>query len=138
MSNKSAEKRLRSLRSSVAWAWVAVGLSVILQSGAMMLAKQAGLSTEGRAPTAILGSPWLVAQLGFLAAQALTWPLALRKLSLSLAYPLMSLTFPLNVLGARIVFGEALRAEDMIGTVLITSGLVLILGAPTRRRATAQ
>ena len=61
-----------------------------------------------------------------LALQAGCWIMALRKLPVSLAHPVMSLVLPLNLLAARILFREEVRALHVVGNVLIVCGIWML------------
>ena len=58
---------------------------------------------------------------GFLA--ALLWLNVLARLDLRLAYPIISLTFPLVLLASVLLFGEAVTWQKVAATGLIVAGL---------------
>ncbi len=55
-----------------------------------------------------------------------SWIIALKNISLSQAYPCMSLTFPLVLLVASLFFGEEISIAKCIGTIFIVIGLIFI------------
>lgn len=73
----------------------------------------------------LLLNPWVIA--AFLAAflASVTWMLALTKLQLSHAYPLMAMTFVLVVIGSGIVFSEPVTTPKLIGLALIVVGIIV-------------
>lgn len=103
--------------------WVLVAL--LCRVGASLLAKKAGLTSSGSELTAILANPWYMAELGTLALQAGAWWLALRRLPLSRAYPPLSLSLPMTLAGANILFGENLTMSHAAGASLIVLGVLL-------------
>ena len=104
--------------------WVA--LAVLLQSSALAFAKRAGLESLGGGFLQLVWNPWYAAQILALGLQAGSWIMALRALPLSLAYPFMSLVLPLNLLIARLFFGEEVRALHAAGIALIAAGIWLV------------
>jgi len=104
--------------------WVAA--CVLLQSSAAVLAKQAGLASAGRGALAIVCNPWYMAELLALSLHAVCWVMALRRLPLSFAYPLMSLVLPINLVHSRFIFKEPLDGGHVMGTFLIVIGTVLL------------
>lgn len=67
----------------------------------------------------------IVALLSALAAAGF-WVSAMSKLPLSLAYPFMSLTFPLVMLGSSMLFGETLSWQSWGGAALVMAGLIVL------------
>ena len=72
---------------------------------------------------ALLRTPAILAAFacGFLA--ALFWLNTLARLDLSLAYPIMSLTFPFVLLASVLLFGEPMTWQKVAATGLIVAGL---------------
>lgn len=73
----------------------------------------------------LLASPWILTS--FLAAcgAALAYLLALQRLELSRAYPVMSLSFALVLMFSVLLFSEALTLPKVAGVALILVGLYL-------------
>ena len=59
-------------------------------------------------------------------ASAAVWLLVLARLPLSVAYPFVGLGFILTMLLGWLVLGDTLNASRVVGTVLVTAGVVLI------------
>ena len=57
---------------------------------------------------------------------AIFWMMAMSKLSISIAYPFMSLAFVFVMLGAAMFLGEPLSAQKLVGTLLIVAGLIVV------------
>jgi undecaprenyl phosphate-alpha-L-ara4N flippase subunit ArnE len=100
--------------------------SVLLQSTAGVFAKQAALMSYGSGAAAIVLNGWYVLGLTSLACQAVCWIMALRHLPLSFAYPITSLVFVLNLLAARLIFGETIAVHNLVGVGIIVLGVILV------------
>jgi multidrug transporter EmrE-like cation transporter len=73
----------------------------------------------------LLLDPWVMTVLVASLAAAAVYLVALTKLELSRAYPVMSLTFVLVPLSGVVIFRESLSAAAAAGIVLIVVGLVV-------------
>lgn len=69
---------------------------------------------------------WLAAGVGCMAADIVVWTFALTKLSVSIAYPMASLSFVMVVLLSRLVLREKVSKERWIGVVLILFGTAML------------
>lgn len=56
----------------------------------------------------------------------LLWVYALSKTPLSFAYPIISVSFALTVLGARLFLGEAVPPVRWVGVGVITAGVCIV------------
>lgn len=123
--------------------------SVLLVSGAQLAMKwavmqfpQAAFNLEFLSAVLFENVPGLLALLGGLTAYALSmvcWYLALRKIPLSKAYPLLSLSYVL-VWGAAIALpwlNEPFSNSKLIGVGIIFVGLLLIF-MPARSQTTVK
>jgi len=54
------------------------------------------------------------------------WILALRAINLSLAYPMVALSYIIIFIGSYYLFGEPLNIRHWLGALLIVGGIVLI------------
>lgn len=54
------------------------------------------------------------------------WLVAISRLDLSLAYPLLALAFVLNPLLARLLLGENIPWERWVGILVICIGVVIV------------
>ena len=111
-------------RAPRGWTWLL--LSIIFQSAAAACAKQAGLSSAGKPHLAIMTCPWWHLQIACLALQACCWVMVLRRLPLSFAYPLMSLVFAINLVSARLLFGEVIHLNQTFGIGIIMAGVLIV------------
>ena len=100
--------------------------SVVLQSGAAVLGKQAGVFSLGRGLATILINPWVVAVFAALGFQGVCWILTLRRLPLSLAYPCMASVLPLNLLCSWALFSEPVHVSHLLGIGLMCAGIWLL------------
>ena len=57
---------------------------------------------------------------------SLFWMAAMTKLTISYAYPFMSLAFPIVMFGSVFLLGENLSIQKLIGTCTIVLGLVIL------------
>ena len=67
----------------------------------------------------------LIASLMVYGVATLAWIWVLQRVSLSLAYPLVALTFILVPLGTWFFYGETVGARYWMGMLLIVAGIVL-------------
>jgi drug/metabolite transporter (DMT)-like permease len=91
-----------------------------------MFSKKAALVGKGAGLMASLITPWYVGALLCLGLQACVWIMALRYYPLSFAYPFTSLLRGLNLFGAWFIFHEQIHAHEILGILIIMSGIVLI------------
>lgn len=110
-------------------------VSVLLNAAAQLLIK-AGTRVLGVIDVrggALAGSALGVATqpyvLGGLACYVLSvgiWIAALSRVDVSLAYPMLSLGYIVNMLAAWMLFGEALTPAKVAGTLIILVGVVVL------------
>ena len=58
---------------------------------------------------------------------SLLWMKVLAKVELSVAYPLISISYVFGLLAARFIFGEAIPLVRGIGVIVIIIGVILIV-----------
>lgn len=75
----------------------------------------------------MLKDPWVLSAYCSALMASLVWMLALERLPLSVAYPFMSLAFPLTLLFSSLLLGEEVTFSDYIGTLIIALGLWIIV-----------
>jgi multidrug transporter EmrE-like cation transporter len=68
--------------------------------------------------------PWVVAVFASALLASITYGIALSRLDLSVAYPVMSLSFVFVLLFSVLLFSEALTPGKAIGVVLICAGVI--------------
>jgi multidrug transporter EmrE-like cation transporter len=71
-------------------------------------------------------NPWIISGLLAALVAGAAWIVAMTKLPISVAYPLMALTFPSVVLLSHYIFGEELTAYKLVGIALIISGVSIV------------
>lgn len=101
---------------------------MLLQSVALLFSKKAGLASVDQGPIYLIINPWYALSIFSLLLQAVSWVLVLRKLELSLAYPCMSLVFPLNLIVSFVFFQEEIDLEHVLGVLAVIVGVILISG----------
>ena len=71
-------------------------------------------------------NPWIMAGLASAVIAAFAWILAMTKLPISVAYPMMSLTYPLVMGLSWILLGESLSVWRVAGAAFILAGVALL------------
>lgn len=71
-------------------------------------------------------NPYFILGLATFGIATLTWTKILTTMKLSVAYPLMSLSYIFTAIGAYFIFNEKLSAINAIGIFLIMSGVVFL------------
>lgn len=117
----------------VAFALVLAG--VLLNACAQLLIK-AGATTAGHfsfTPDHIIraglhfATQWqILAGLACYAVSVVVWILALTRVQVSVAYPMLSLGYLVTAVAAWWLFGEALSVHKLLGIAVIIAGVVLL------------
>ncbi|MEO8007901.1 MAG: SMR family transporter [Betaproteobacteria bacterium] len=71
-------------------------------------------------------NPFIVSGLGCYAVSVVVWIMALSRVEVSLAYPMLSIGYVVNAVAAWYLFGEALGAQRMVGIGTIIVGVFLV------------
>ncbi|HEX9450481.1 MAG TPA: SMR family transporter [Burkholderiales bacterium] len=74
----------------------------------------------------VASNPFIVSGLGCYAVSVVVWIMALSRVEVSLAYPMLSIGYVVNAVAAWYLFGEALTAQRMIGIGTIIVGVFLV------------
>jgi multidrug transporter EmrE-like cation transporter len=74
----------------------------------------------------IAGSPHVLAGLACYVVSVVVWILALSRVQVSVAYPMLSIGYIVNALAAWALFGESLTAQKLVGIGFIVVGVVLV------------
>jgi multidrug transporter EmrE-like cation transporter len=74
----------------------------------------------------IASNPFILSGLGCYAVSVMVWIMALSRVEVSLAYPMLSIGYVVNAVAAWYLFGEALTAQRMIGIGTIIVGVFLM------------
>ncbi len=110
-------------------------LAVLLSAGGQLLLK-AGTNAVGTFPfdpaslasagLRLAAEPRVIAGVVAYFLSMLAWLLALSRVPVSVAYPMLSLGYVLTVLAAWWWFGEAVTAQRLAGVGLIVLGVLLV------------
>lgn len=108
---------------------------VLLNASAQLLLK-AGTNAVGRfefaaanivpMATRIAFEPHILAGVACYAVSLVVWIMGLSRVEVSVAYPLLSLGYVINAVGAAVLFGEAVGAMRIAGIAFIIVGVCLI------------
>jgi drug/metabolite transporter (DMT)-like permease len=104
-------------------------LLLLLDTTVSLLDKQASTRAQGSGAafyTSLLNHSWLWMALALRPVQLVVWTRILRKTDLSLAYSLTSLSYPLTMLCAVVLFHERLPGPVWFGAALITIGVACL------------
>ena len=108
---------------------------VLLNAAAQLLLKAGtnsigvfGFTAGNLIPVGIKAAcnPFIVGGLGCYAVSIVVWIMALSRVEVSLAYPMLSIGYVINAVAAWYLFGEALTAQRMIGMGTIIVGVFLV------------
>lgn len=122
--------------SAVAFALVLTG--VLLNAAAQLLIKSGAETaghfsfTAGHIWQALLhfALQWqILLGLTFYAVSVVVWILALTRVQVSIAYPMLSLGYVVTAFAAWWLFGEALTVQKLLGIAVIIVGVVLVARA---------
>jgi multidrug transporter EmrE-like cation transporter len=108
---------------------------VLLNAAAQLLLKagtnrvgEFGFSLGNIVPigTQLIASPPILAGLGCYVVSVVVWILALSRVPVSVAYPMLSLGYVVNAFAAWMLFGESLAAQKLVGIGFIIVGVFLV------------
>ena len=108
---------------------------VLLNAGAQLLLKagtnrigEFAFSMDNVLPIGarIASSPPILAGLACYGVSVVVWILALSRVPVSVAYPLLSIGYVVNAVAAWWLFGETLGAQKMVGIGFIVIGVFLV------------
>jgi multidrug transporter EmrE-like cation transporter len=71
-------------------------------------------------------SPHIAAGLACYAVSVVVWILALSRVPVSIAYPMLSVGYVVNALAAWYLFGESLSMQKLVGIAFIVIGVFLV------------
>jgi len=110
-------------------------LGVLLNAGAQLLLKagtnrvgEFAFSADNIVPIGIklATSPPIVAGLACYVVSVAVWILALSRVPVSVAYPMLSVGYIVNAVGAWLLFGESITAQKLVGIAFIIVGVYLV------------
>jgi undecaprenyl phosphate-alpha-L-ara4N flippase subunit ArnE len=90
------------------------------------LLSASGIGTAAQTALRVLTTPLVFLGLAFYALGAVFWLLVLSKLDLSLAYPMLALTYILIPLAAQFILGEQVPALRWLGVGIIFFGVMVV------------
>lgn len=90
-----------------------------------------GLTPAALAPAAlrIAAEPWAWLGLGCYAVSVAVWVLALSRVEVSIAYPMLSIGYIVNALAAWAWLGEGMSLGKVAGIAIISIGVVVLARA---------
>lgn len=110
-------------------------LGVLLNAAAQLLLKagtnrvgEFAFSMDNLVPigTKLALNPPILAGLGCYVVSVVVWILALSRVPVSVAYPMLSVGYIVNAVAAWLLFGESLAAQKLIGIGFIIVGVFLV------------
>lgn len=111
-------------------------LTGVLLNAVAQLALKASVSDVGAIsldaahawPTAVqlMSGPWLWLGLGCYGISVVIWILALSRVDVSIAYPMLSIGYVVNAVAAWALFGESLGPERVAGIGIIILGVFVL------------
>jgi multidrug transporter EmrE-like cation transporter len=108
---------------------------VLLNAAAQLLLKAGtnsigafGFTADNVVPVGmkVASNPFIVGGLACYAISVVVWIMALSRVEVSLAYPMLSIGYVINAVAAWYLFGEALTAQRMVGIGTIVVGVFLV------------
>ena len=119
--------------NAVAFSLVLAG--VLLNAAAQLLLKagtnrigEFAFSLENVVPIGlkVAASPFVLGGLACYAVSVVVWILALSRVPVSIAYPMLSIGYIVNAAAAWLLFGESLGAQKLVGIGFIIVGVWLV------------
>ena len=114
----------------------ALVLSGVLLNAAAQLLLKAGTNSVGAfvftadnlfpVGLKLASNPYILGGLGCYAISVVLWIMALSRVEVSLAYPMLSIGYVINAFAAWQLFGEALTAQHLVGIGTIIVGVFLV------------
>ena len=110
-------------------------LGVLLNAAAQLLLKagtnrvgEFAFTVENVLPVGsrLLQSPPILAGMACYAVSLVVWILALSRVPVSVAYPMLSVGYVVNALAAWWLFGESITAQKLVGIGFIVVGVYLV------------
>ena len=74
----------------------------------------------------LASSPHVLAGLSCYVVSVVVWILALSRVQVSVAYPMLSIGYIVNAFAAWMLFGESLTAQKLVGIGFIIVGVILV------------
>jgi multidrug transporter EmrE-like cation transporter len=119
--------------TAVSFALVLLG--VLLNAGAQLLLK-AGTTQIGHFDFSLVNAvpvgmkvatqPYIVAGIGCYVISVVVWIMALSRVEVSVAYPMLSIGYVVNAVAAYFLFGEAVTVQRLVGIGIIVVGVYIV------------
>jgi multidrug transporter EmrE-like cation transporter len=74
----------------------------------------------------IATQPGIIAGLGCYVVSVVVWILALSRVEVSIAYPMLSIGYVVNAAAAYLLFGEAVGVQRLVGIGIIVLGVYVV------------
>ena len=119
--------------NAVAFSLVLTG--VLLNAAAQLLLKagtnrigEFAFSLDNVVPVGlkVASSPFVLGGLACYAVSVVVWIMALSRVPVSVAYPMLSIGYIVNAVAAWLLFGESLAAQKLVGIGFIVVGVWLV------------
>jgi len=85
-----------------------------------------GLNTAIPVFTRLAAEPWLWVGLTCYGISVIVWILALSRVDVTIAYPMLSIGYVVNAMAAWALLGEALAGQRVLGIGIIIIGVVVL------------
>lgn len=102
-----------------------IALTIVSSSGSQVCQKLAAI--HGKTDTGLIVNPHVIASLALLAISLGSWLMVLARADVSVVYPLLSLNYVVVMVIARVYFGEYIPVHRWLGTLVILTGIVLLV-----------
>ena len=105
------------------------GRDIVVLVGINLLYACVGICTKMAAMSEPLSWPyllWFIGAVGIIGAYAVLWQQVLRRVELSTAYMFKGTTLIFTMLIAALLFGESITVMNIIGSVIIVTGITLL------------
>jgi multidrug transporter EmrE-like cation transporter len=74
----------------------------------------------------VAAQPFILGGLGCYAVSVVIWVLALSRVEVSMAYPMLSIGYVVNAVAAYFLFGEAVTVQRLVGIGIIILGVYVV------------
>jgi multidrug transporter EmrE-like cation transporter len=110
-------------------------LGVLLNAAAQLLLKagtnrvgEFAFSLDNLVPIGakLVANPPIIAGLGCYVVSVVVWILALSRVPVSVAYPMLSVGYIVNAFAAYLLFGESITVQKLVGIGFIVIGVFLV------------
>ena len=110
--------------------YILLFFNIVLMSIGQMFFKQSAVFLNNHSEYNIIQkyilNPWFYGAISFFAVSTFTWVKILTQMKISIAYPILSISYILTALGAFYFFQERLTVLNMVGILFIMIGVSLI------------